>query len=378
MTADREALRRSFARDFGREPEVIAEAPARVNLIGEHTDYNGGFVLPVAIDRTIAVAAALRDDDLFRVRALDFGECDEFRWDTVRRAQGWRNYPRGVAWALAEAGHHLRGADLAVTGDVPPGAGLSSSAALAVAAGGAVCALSGIDVPPRELALLCQRAENAFAGVQCGIMDQFASALGVAGHALLIDCRSLDVEPVAFFGPDVAIAVVDSRAPRRLADTAYNQRRQECSEAARLLGVASLRDAGLEQLEANRERLPEPLGRRARHVISENRRVLDAVAALRRGDTATFGGLMYRSHESLRDDFEVSTPELDLLVELARATDGVLGSRLTGAGFGGCTVSLVRQTQLGEFRARILGEYGRQTGLEGEMHVCSIAGGLKV
>ncbi len=380
MTAKIAELLASFRRSFGREAQLVSEAPGRVNLIGEHTDYNDGFVLPVAIDRTVTAAAAPRDDSLVRVHSLDFDQCDEFSWETVRRTgDGWRNYVRGVAWALADSGFGLRGVDLAISGDVPRGAGLSSSAAIEVAVAGALAAARGLSAGERQLALLCQRAENAFVGVPCGIMDQFAAALGVAQHALLIDCRSLESEAIPFaVSNDIAVVVVDSQVPRRLSETAYNQRRQDCAEAARLLGVASLRDADAELLRVYRERLPEDLWRRARHVVRENQRVLDAVAALRGGGLEAFGALMYASHESLRDDFSVSTPELDLLVELARRTEGVLGSRLTGAGFGGSSVSLVRRQRLDEFHARVLEEYRKQTGLEGEMHVCSIVDGLRV
>jgi galactokinase len=380
MSADLAQLTQAFEQSYGRPPQLIAEAPGRVNLIGEHTDYNLGFVLPVAIDRTVAVAAAPRGDPVIRVHALDFEARDEFRWDTVRRfpGGGWRSYPRAVAWSLAEAGHGLIGADITIAGDVPPGAGLSSSAATELAAAGALAELAGLSIPPRELAIICQRAENAFVGVRSGIMDQFASALGVAGHALLIDCRSLEVEPVALPDEDIAIVVADSNVPRTLADTAYNQRRAECAEAARILGIESLRDADLAMLDARHAALPDDVFRRARHVVTENARVLQAADALRRDDLQTLGELMYGSHESLRADFQVSVPELDLLVELARATGGVLGSRLTGAGFGGCTVSLVRSQALEDFRRQVVSAYRERTGLEAAMHVCRAVDGLKV
>ncbi len=217
MSADLRALASAFAHTFGRGPELIAEAPGRVNLIGEHTDYNEGFVLPVAIDRTVAVAAARRHDGAVRVHSLDYGECDEFRLGTIGRADGWRNYVRGVAWALTDAGYALGGCDLAISGDVPPGGGLSSSAALEVAVAGAFAAVPGLDPTPRDLALLSQRAENDFVGVPCGIMDQFAAALGKADQALLIDCRSLEVETVALpDADDFAIVVLDSHVKRRL------------------------------------------------------------------------------------------------------------------------------------------------------------------
>ncbi len=381
MGANTEALRREFRRSFQRDPAVLAIAPGRVNLIGEHTDYNGGYVLPVAIDRTVAVAAGPSDGRVCHVRALDPGESDEFDPGSCERlpAGDWRNYVRGVAWALQDAGHRVAGADLAITGDVPQGAGLSSSAAIEVAVAGALAAISGLAIDPRALALLAQRAENEFAGVQCGIMDQFASALSREGCALLLDCRSLDTEAVRLpAGDDVAIVVVDSRVPRTLGETPYNRRREECSEAARLLGVESLRDASQEMLDAAQADLPEHLYRRARHVVTENERVLDAVEALRRGDLAGLGALMHGSHESLRDDYEVSCRELDLLVDLARHAEGVFGARLTGGGFGGCTVNLVRREAIDSFQRDVVIEYGKQTDLAPEMHVCRAVEGLRV
>lgn len=381
MGANTEALWREFMSAFGREPAVIAEAPGRVNIIGEHTDYNGGYVLPVAIDRTVAVAATLAGGDATRVCALDFGECDEFAPDAPGRRPGgdWRNYARGVAWALQDAGHRVPGADLAITGDVPHGAGLSSSAAVEVAAAGALAAVSGLDIAPRSLALLAQRAENEFASVQCGIMDQFAAALSREGCALLLDCRSLETQAVPLpASEEVAIVVVDSKAPRRLGDTPYNRRREECSEAARLLGVESLRDASQEMLDAARESLPDHLYRRVRHVITENGRVLEAVETLRRSDLARLGRLMHDSHESLRNDYEVSCAELDLLVDLAQRVEGVLGARLTGGGFGGCTVNFVRREAIDSFRRQVVTEYAKQTGVAAEIHVCRAVEGLRV
>jgi galactokinase len=248
---------------------------------------------------------------------------------------------------------------------------------LALAIAGALAAVSDLEIEGRDLARLCQKAENEFAGVECGIMDQFAAALGEAGCALLIDCRSLHVEPVAL-PDDLEIVVVDSKVPRNLAETPYNKRRAECLEAARALGVESLRDVDEQLLETRRSMLPDRLYRRARHVITENERVLAAVSALRREDFRKFGEIMYRSHESLRDDFEVSCLELDLLVELARDADGVLGARLTGAGFGGCTVNLVRAEALEPFRNAVLVPYRERTSLAAEMHVCRAVDGLRV
>jgi len=381
MTADRAALLDSFRRTFGRPAQLVAEAPGRVNLIGEHTDYNEGHVLPLAIDRTVAVAAARREGGV-RACALDCGEEDAFPPDGVTPAPGggWRNYVRGVAWALGEAGYRLRGLDLAFSGDVPAGAGLASSAALEVALAAAFAAVAELSLGRRELALLAQRAENGFVGVQCGIMDQLAAVFGQKGHALLIDCRSLEVEPLplALERSRAAIVIVDSAVRRSLGDSAYNERRRECVEAAAALGVTAIRDVTTEALEARRADLPETLYRRARHVVTEEARVAAAVAALHHGDLDALGRLLYQSHESLRDDFEVSCPETDLLVELATGVDGVLGARLTGAGFGGCTVNLVREEALEAFQRQVVDAYRERTGLPARMHPVSAAGGLRV
>ncbi len=369
-----------FASAFGRPAEMLSIAPGRVNLIGEHTDYNEGFVLPVAIDRTVAVAAAARDDRTVVVRSADYGECDKFSLGAVHHKGSWRDYVRGVAWALEYEGHRLRGADVVISGDVTQGAGLSSSAAVEVAVAGALLGATGLDLPLPEVARLARRAENEFAGVPCGIMDQFASALSRADHALLIDCRTQVTEhiPLPFGEADVMIVVVDSKAPRRLADTPYSQRQLDCRDAAQRLGVESLRDADERLLEEHKSGLPDHVFRRARHVISEDARVLAAAEALRDADVSRFGALMHQSHESLRDDFEVSCRELDLLVDLASETDGVLGARLTGAGFGGCTVNLVRADAIGAFSEKVVARYRNETGLPAEMHVCRAVDGLRV
>jgi galactokinase len=367
----------AFQTAFGRPPSFISVAPGRVNLIGEHTDYNGGFVLPVAIDRSVVVAAAPRDDHKVRVFSARFEARDDWRVDSPRRTgrAEWRDYVRGIAWALLDAGHELRGVDLLIDGDVPLGAGLSSSAALEVAVAGAFCAVSGVDIEADAVAMICQKAENQFVGVQCGIMDQLVAACGRAGHALFIDCRSRETEyvPLPLEQSGAALIIVDSKVPRRLEETEYNRRREECFESARALGVESLRDADPD----GAERLPEPLNRRARHVLCENGRVLEAVDALQACDLSRLGGLMNESHESLRSDFDVSCAELDLLVDLAREAV-VLGSRLTGAGFGGCTVNLVRDEALGRFRENVVERYIEQTGLPAEMFVCRASDGLLV
>jgi len=345
-----------------------------VNLIGEHTDYNDGFVLPMAIDREVAVVGAPRDDRRIRLYALNFDDEADFALDQLQRSEpaDWSDYPRGVAWALQEAGFDLAGFDGVLYGDVPIGSGLSSSAAIemAVFMAFAACqpALAGLDRV--RAAKLAQRAENAFVGVNCGIMDQFVSALGQAGHALFIDCRSLDYAPVPMPG-GTAVVVVDTAAPRSLAASAYNERRAQCEAAARLLGVPALRDLSPEIFAQRRAALPALVAQRAEHVIYENRRVLDAVAALRAGDVATFGRLMNESHDSLRDLYEVSSAELDAVVEIARGVSGVYGARMTGAGFGGCAIALAEQTAVDALRDAVMREYPARTGRQPSIYVCT-------
>ncbi len=381
MSADRTALLEAFRRRFGRPAQLVAEAPGRVNLIGEHTDYNEGHVLPLAIDRTVAVAAAPRADAV-HAYSLDYDQEDSFSLAEIRPLPegGWRNYVRGVAWALREAGHALRGLQLALSGDVPIGAGLSSSAALEVAVAGAFSIGDAIALDPRDLALLAQRAENDFVGVQCGIMDQFAAAFGQPDHALLIDCRSLDVQavPLSLDEQEIVVVIVDSAVRRSLGDSSYNQRRRECEQAAAALGVPALRDVAPDELEARGRELPPELYRRAHHVATEETRVTAAVDALRHGDVDMLGRLLCESHESLRDQFEVSCPELDVLVELAAPVESVLGARLTGAGFGGCTLNLVRRRALDVFRRGVLETYRQRTGLPAEMHIVRASQGLQV
>ena len=310
----------------------MASAPGRVNLIGEHTDYNGGFVLPCAIGRRVAVAVGRGGGGLY---SADFEEMRPLG----EKDSSWADYPRGVVWAMAEAGHEVGDFRAAFAGNVPLGSGLSSSAAIEAATALALDALGGLGLGSKDLAVLCQRAENGFVGVNSGIMDQYASLLCEAGAALLVDCRSLEAEsvPLDLEGAGLALAVCDTRVERGLADTGYNERRAACERAARTLGVDELRDATEDDL----QRLSGEELMRARHVVTENARVLRAVEALREADFAGFGRLMYASHASLRDDYDVSTPELDAFVELAEDS-GATGARLTGAGFGGCAIALVR------------------------------------
>jgi galactokinase len=374
-------LRERFQQHYGIHPHVIVRAPGRVNLIGEHTDYNDGFVFPVAIDRATCVAARPRTDRMVRVMAADLHDEDLFSIDQIERSnRAWRNYIRGVVLALRTAGHTLSGADLLIASDVPRGAGLSSSAALEVAVGYTFQVLNRLNILGEELALLAQGAENTFVGVQCGIMDQLIAVFGRADHALLIDCRDLTYRAVPL-PPSVAVVVCDSHIARTLAASAYNQRRQECDAAVRALqqwypGIRALRDVSEDQLAAHQHELPEPLRARARHVVSENRRALQGAAALESGDIATFGRLMNESHASLRDDYQVSLPDIDYLVTTAQSMEGCYGSRLTGAGFGGCTVSLVERSSVEAFRHDLAQAYHRATGRTATIYVCRASDGV--
>jgi galactokinase len=337
------AARRAFAERFGRPPEGVWVAPARVNLVGEHTDYNDGFVLPLAIDRRVAVAAARRGDDLLRLVSLDKGE-RRLRLAEVGpgAVRGWAAYAAGPLWALQQDGAEVGGLDLVLGSDVPIGSGLSSSAAVECATLLAARDLYGGPDDPARLAAIAQRAENDVVGVPCGIMDQMAALACRAAHVLLLDCRSLEADQVPFAPADAGLAllVADTRVSHALADGAYAQRRAACSQAARVLGVPALRDATQAGLDAARDRLGGPRYRRARHVVGENARVLEVAALLRAGRPEAIGDALSASHASLRDDYQVSAPELDTAVEAALAA-GALGARMTGAGFGGCALALV-------------------------------------
>ena len=378
-------LKTEFASAYGgRAPELIVRAPGRVNLIGEHTDYNDGYVLPVAIDRSVLMAAAVRADPTVRLRAVDFGNQVTFTLDQITHAEAhrWSNYQRGVAVVLQERGLDLPGVDVAFTSDVPIGAGLSSSAALEVATAVMWQVLTGFDLSRSDLALLCQRAENTFVGVNCGIMDQFISALGQESAALFIDCRTLAYKPVPI-PADWAVVVMDTAKQRGLAESAYNERRAECEEGVRLLRarlpeVAALRDLSVEQFARYADLLPPVVRKRCHHVVTENQRVLDCITALEGGDAAAVGGLMAASHHSLRDEYEVSCAELDAMVEAAWAAPGVIGARMTGGGFGGCAVALVERGQTEAFVAQVGPAYERATGLSPKLYVCQAEAGAGV
>ena len=358
-------------------------APGRVNLIGEHTDYNDGFVMPAALDFSTWVRISPVEQHRLQIFSENFNEEVEVDLDDRNlAARGhWSDYPVGVAVVLERAGHHLRGARLHIRGDVPIGSGLSSSAAIEVATACALVAHSELKIDKRELAQLCRRAENEFVGARVGIMDQFVSLFGQAQHALLLDCRSLEFKVLPL--PDnVRLIICNTMVKHELASSAYNERREQCEAGVEYLAkfvpnVKALRDVTIEQLEAHRAGLPEVVYRRCRHVITENARVLAAGESLERGDLNRFGELMRASHRSLRDDYEVSSEELDLMVELAEKIEGVYGSRMTGGGFGGSTVNLVREESVKSFRERVAAEYERVTKLKPEIYVCTAADGAE-
>lgn len=367
-----------FSRDFGEAPAVLVRAPGRVNLIGEHTDYNDGFVLPLAIDRGVWIALSPRTDREVHASSIDFAESANFKLDHLERGgPAWSEYLKGTAWALESSGHRLGGWQGSMSSDVPIGAGLSSSAAVELATARAFAAISGIEWEPGAMALLAQKAENEWVGMNCGIMDQMISAVGLDGHAVLIDCRTLATRAVPV--PESMVVVIMDTATRRgLVDSAYNERRAQCEAAAEFFGVPALRDVTIEMFEARSHELDPTTARRARHIITENARTLAAADAMARGEGETLGALMDESHESLRDDFEVSSPALDTMVEIAQAQPGCYGARMTGAGFGGCAVALVDRSQSPVFVANIAADYKRRTALVPQIYLCEASAGAAV
>jgi len=372
-----EAVRQAFSARFSGSPRLF-RAPGRVNLIGEHTDYNDGFVFPAAINRYTWSAISARDNRTLRVQSANLSEQIDINLDDQSRATGhWSDYVRGVAWVLEQQGVKVRGGNLFIDSDVPLGAGLSSSAALEVAAALALLDNSGSTLDRLELAQLCRRAENEFVGMRCGIMDQFIACFGRADCALMLDCRSLEYE-LAPVPREVRLVVCNTMVKHELAASEYNVRREQCEAgvrflASRLENVSALRDVSLDQLMSFRGDLTEVVFKRCRHVISENARVEAANRALKHSDLAELGRLMAESHRSLRDDYAVSCAELDSMVELASGIEGCIGSRMTGGGFGGCTINLVDAGRVGHFADSMAAGYERSTGKLPEIYVCSAA-----
>jgi galactokinase len=373
-------VREAFRRQFG-QPSLMVRGPGRVNLIGEHTDYNLGFVLPAAVDKAIWLALRPRPDGRFCFHSVDLGESFEVApADVARTERHWPNYLLGVISELAQDGRMPGGVDCAFGGDVPIGSGMSSSAALECSFAFGLNELFGLGYDSVELALLGQRAENRFVGVACGIMDQFASVLGRERSLIHLDCRDLSFEYVPFERADLRIVLCDTRVRRSLAGSEYNERRARCEAGVALItqhhpGVKSLRDVDPALLQAHRRELDPIVFRRCDYVVRENGRVLEACAALRRADFVTFGSLMNASHDGLRDDYEVSCAELDLLAEAARVIPGVLGSRMMGAGFGGCTINLVEEDAMEDFHARMERVYRDALGAAPKIHACRLTGG---
>ncbi|MET3598483.1 galactokinase [Martelella mangrovi] len=373
---DTVSLREAFAERFGGTPQLF-RAPGRVNLIGEHTDYNDGFVMPAALEFEAQAAASVRDDRIIRIHSLNNGQSAEIDLSAAGNTPrgDWTDYAFGVAVMLEAAGKQISGADILVSSSVPVGSGLSSSAALEVVVGYTLLSLSGHAVDTVELAQICQKAENDYVGMRCGIMDQFISCNGVHDHALMIDCRSLERKPVPI-DPKARIVVANSMVHHALADGEYNKRRNSCEEGVRLLtpalgDIAALRDVSFAALEENRDFLPELTYRRCRHIVTENERVLTAAEVLERGDLEAFGQLMNASHASMRDDYEISCAEVDTLVDIAQNQPGVFGARMTGGGFGGCVVALVAAEAVDGFIENVRVAYREATGHTSDIFACA-------
>jgi len=373
-------LKALFAELYGGHPTVY-RAPGRVNLIGEHTDYNDGFVMPAALNLYTYVAVTPRPDRRLRVYSENFDEACDVDLDSIRPGKSghWSDYVRGVAGVLESSGYKLRGADLAIASEVPLGSGLSSSAALEVSTAWALLSNSEINVDRNAIPQICQQAEHLYPETKCGIMDQFISCHGRAGHALMLDCRSLDFQLLPLPG-DVRLMVCNTMVRHEHASGGYNTRQGECQEGLRALQQAlpeirALRDVTIDELEQHRSRLSPLIYKRIRHVVTENERVKMAASALQAADMAKLGDLMADSHRSLRDDYEVSTPELDLMLELARDQKDVYGARMTGGGFGGCTINLVHSARAGEVQQRLEQNYEAKTGLSPTIIICEASDG---
>jgi len=352
---------------------LIRSAPGRVNLIGEHTDYNEGYVLPIPLNTRVYAAGTANTTNTINIHAADYNQNTTYSLDdiTYDQQQHWTNYPRGITQTLLDRGHHLTGCDILIKGDVPQAAGLSSSAALEIATARLLNDLNDLHITPIDLAYTAMKAENTFVGVQCGIMDQFVASLGRENNALFIDCRTNHHENIPLH-PDYAIVIVNTMIKRKLTTSAYNERRRQCEEGVKLLshsipGIKALRDVSPNQLH-HIDQLPEPIKSRCRHVITENQRVLESIEALKHGDMHQLGTLMNASHDSLRHHYHVSSHELDTLIEAARNTPGTMGARMTGAGFGGCTVNLIENENAPHFIETITKRYKAATSIQAEAY----------
>ncbi len=373
-----ETVTAEFVRIYGEQPTHIVRAPGRVNIIGEHTDYNDGFVLPMTIDRAAWIALRPRDDRQVSVYSTFYEQSITFSLDDFETAKdGWIEYLRGVAWVLTEQGYSLKGWDGVLASDVPGGAGLSSSAAIEMATARAFNVTSGFDWSAPVMAKIGQAAENNWVGAKTGIMDQMISAAGKADHALLIDCRSLDTQLFPL-PPGTVIVVLDTSTRRGLVDSLYNERRESCEKAAHFFAVKALRDVTIEEFDDKASQLDAIIRRRARHVITENTRTLAAAEAMKRGDAAALGKLMDESHVSMRDDFEISSDALNAIVDAARREPGCFGARMTGGGFAGCAVALVKVDEAEHFATAVAGTYQNNTGLTPAIYVCKATNGAEI
>ncbi|HEY62475.1 MAG TPA: galactokinase [Anaerolineae bacterium] len=373
----RKIVGNAFYDRFGESPQFFVRAPGRVNLIGEHTDYNDGFVLPIAIDREIWIALRPRKDRRVLLTSMDYKELAEFTFNDLRHGSGWTEYVKGIAWILQKHEYRLNGWEGILGSNVPVGGGLSSSAALEMALSRAFYVVSDWRWDGKIMAQLAREADHQWVGIKSGIMDQLISAEGRVGHALLIDCRTLALESVPL--PDTTrVVILDTATRRGLVDSIYNQRVAECKQAADFFGVQALRDVRMEQIESRPHALPEDVYRRARHVVTENARTLQAANALRRGDVVQFGKLMDASHVSLREDYQVSSGELDLMVSIARERKGCYGARMTGAGFGGCVVALVEKDEVEPFVENVSIEYYKESRLKPKVYITEAVKGASV
>lgn len=383
---DLRRLQETFIDLFGETPRFF-RAPGRINLIGEHTDYNDGFVLPAAIDKHTVVAASPRKDRKVIVHSLNFDQTIEFDLNETQGKRkkanntSWQGYVEGTARVLESEGFQLTGANILILSDITLGAGLSSSAALELSVGYALTQISGHNIDKLKLAQIGQRAEHEYVGTRCGIMDQYVSAFGKADHALLLDCRSMTSKTVPIDSATFSIVVCESKVGHELAVSEYNKRRAECERAVQILhkfdpDFNSLRDVPVEMFEKLAPHLPEVIRRRVKHVVTENARTRDAALALKKGDITKVGELMYLSHKSLKDDYAVSCRELDLLVDIARSIDGTFGARMTGGGFGGCTVNLVEKDLVEYFKQTLGRRYREETGIIPSLHVVNASNGI--
>jgi len=374
-----QTLEQLYASHFNAKPQFIVRAPGRVNLIGEHTDYNDGFVLPMAIDRAVWIALSPRADSQIRIHSLDLEVDSAFDLDSLTKGEGWAEYPKAIANQLLKRGYKLIGFDAVMTGDVPRGAGLSSSAAVELAIARAFAVISGFAWDAPKMARIAQKAENEWVGVNVGIMDQMASAACKKGNALFLDCRSLEIQH-APLPKGVSVVILDTSTRRGLVDSAYNERRNQCEEAARWFGVKALRDVSVDEFEGKikREKLDEIVLKRARHIVTENARVLEAVQVMKAGNVKRLGELFNASHNSLRDDFEVTNEALNQIVECAQEQSSCYGARMTGAGFGGCAVALVKEENTQEFTNTVSAAYRQRSGLDASIYVCQASEGASV